>query len=33
MRERRRAFTGSPYEAQYGFARAVREAEAEAILA
>ena len=25
MSERRRAFTGSPYEAQFGFARAVRE--------
>ena len=25
MSERRRAFTGSPYEAQFGFARAVRD--------
>ena len=25
MSERRRAFTGSPYESQFGFARAVRE--------
>ena len=27
MSERRRAFTGSPFEAQFGFARAVRESD------